>query len=48
MFIRKTTLTVSLGVYNVLQATDEDFGLEKDQVSLSLHYPSIIPPVKVI
>ena len=40
MFIGKTTLTVSLGVYNVLQATDEDFGLEKDQVSLSLHYPS--------
>lgn len=40
MFIRKTTLTVSLGVYNVLQATDEDFGLDKDQVSLSLHYPS--------
>ena len=44
MFIRKTSLTVSLGVYNVLQATDEDFGLTK----IKSHYPSIIPPVKVI
>ena len=34
---------ISLGVYNVLQATDD-----LDWTKIKSHYPSIIPPVQVI